>query len=255
MSRKRLAARFVLAMSVVVASAVPVTAMTLEEVLAKNHEARGGLDRLRAVESARFAGKMVMPGGLEAPFVWEWKRPNKMRIEFTLQGMTGVMASDGSSGWRIMPFMGKTEPERMTDEEFKEIEPQADFTGMLVDPEQKGYEIEYVGETDVEGTPAHKLKVTRKATGDVSYIYLDAEYFVEIRRETRRKVRDQVVEGETTIGDYKEVDGLMIPHSIASKVKGAPDGRTIVIEKAELGVEIPDERFRMPEASPGAAAE
>ena len=242
----------VLAMAAFVA---PTSAMTLEEVLAKNHEARGGLEKLRAIESVRMTGKMVMPGGLEAPLVWEWKKPNKMRIEFTFQGMTGVMASNGKFGWRVMPFMGKTEPERMTDEEYGEIQPRADFTGMLVDPEQKGYTIEYLGTADVEGTPAHKLKVTYEKTGSVTYVYLDAEYFVEIRQESKRKVGEQIVETEATIGDYMEVDGLMLPHSISTRVKGAPSGQTIVIEKFELNVEIPDDRFVMPEAEPAGAEE
>lgn len=246
--------RAALAAAVVLACTGLAGAMTLEEVLARHYEARGGLEKLRAVESARMTGRMIMPGGMEAPFVWEWKKPGKVRIEFTVQGMTGIMAADGEKGWRVMPFMGKTEPEAMTPEEARQLEPQANFSGMLVDYADKGYELEYAGEVEVEGTPAHKIKVTDKDTGDVTWVYLDAEHFVEIRHEAKRMVNGQPIEAEVTIGDYKEVDGLMLAHSIASKVKGAPAGQTIVIDKVELDVEIPDERFEMPEKPAAAGA-
>ncbi len=55
------------------------------------------------------------------------------------------------------------------------------------------------------------------------------------------------MECETSFGDYKEVGGLMLPHVIASGVKGGPQRQTITIEKIELNPEIDDSRFAMPE--------
>jgi len=61
------------------------------------------------------------------------------------------------------------------------------------------------------------------------------------------------VEFETILSDYKEVDGMMFPHSIESRPKGSPEGQVITIELIELGVDVSDEMFAMPEVAPAAA--
>ncbi len=181
----------------------------------------------------------------------EFTRPNRMRMEFTVQGMTGIQAYDGKTGWAVMPFMGKTEPEKMSAEDLKQIEDQADIDGPLVDYKEKGHQVEYLGKDDVEGTPAHKLKVTKK-NGDVVTIYLDADAFLEIKAEGKSVRRGQEIEGETFFGDYKEVGGVIIVHSIEIKPKGMPQGQQIVIEKIEINPEIAADRFAMPPAKEAA---
>jgi outer membrane lipoprotein-sorting protein len=225
--------------------AVAAGAQTLDEVLAKYYEARGGLDKIAAVDTAKITGTMTMGPGVEAPFTWYWKRPNKLRVEFTVQGQTGVQAYDGTTAWMYLPFMGKTEPEKMPDEQIKNMEDQADFEGALVNWKEKGNEVELVGEESIEGTDAYKLKITRKS-GDVDYDYLDAEYYLEIKSEGTRTMRGQPIEFESSIGDYKEVDGLMIPFSVTSKAKGAPAGQTVTFKTVELNVPVDDSIFAMP---------
>lgn len=225
--------------------AAAVQAQTLDEVLAKNYEARGGLERLTTVSTARITGSMTMGGGMEAPFVWQWKRPNKLRLEFTVQGMTGVQAYDGQVGWMVMPFLGSSDPEKMPEDQLADIKEQADFEGDLVNWKAKGHQVELVGKQPVEGTDAFKLKVI-KNNGAEALVYLDAEYYLEIKGEGKRTLRGQELEFESSVGDYKEVGGLLIPHSMSSKVKGMPGGQTITFTKVELDVPIDDSLFAMP---------
>lgn len=222
-------------------------AQTADEIIAKNIEAKGGLEKMKAVQSIRMSGKMMMGGGMEAPVIMELARPNKLRMEFTFQGMTGIQAYDGTTGWSVMPFMGKKDPEPMSADDLKQVEDQADIDGMLVDYQKKGHQVEYLGKGEVEGTPVHKLKVTKK-NGDVVTLFLDADSYLEIKAEGKTKVRGQEMEGETSFGDYKEVGGLIYAHSIQSKPKGAPAGAgmTITIEKVEVNPELGAERFAMP---------
>jgi outer membrane lipoprotein-sorting protein len=224
-----------------------VQAQTADEIINKNLEARGGKDKIKTVQAARMTGKMVMGQGMEAPFVMEVARPNKMRMEFTIQGMTGVQAFDGKSGWSVMPFMGKKEPEAMSAEESKQYSDQADIDGVLVDYKEKGHQVEYAGKEDVEGTPAHKLKVTKK-NGDVVNVYIDTESYMEIKEAGKTKMRGQEIEGESTFGDFKTVDGLVFPFSIEQKAKGAPTGMTMTISKIEVNPKLEDSRFAMPAA-------
>jgi outer membrane lipoprotein-sorting protein len=222
-------------------------AETLDEVLAKNYEAKGGLDKLKAVNSVKVTGKMEMGGGMEAPFTYYWQRPNKMRNEFTIQGKTGVQAFDGETGWMFMPFMGKTEAEKMPDELSKNMEDEADFEGSLVDWQEKGHQVELIGKESIVGTEADKHKVVRKS-GSESIIYLDAEYYLEIKEESKREINGQEIEMETSTGDYKEVGGLMLPHSVTTQAKGAPGGQAITFETIELNIDLDPSIFTMPEA-------
>ena len=227
--------------------AVPATAQTLDEVLAKNLKAKGGVEKIKAVKTIRMTGTMTVGPGMEAPFVMEQKRPNMMRMEFTLQGMTGVQAFDGKAGWQLMPFAGRKDAEPLPEDALKQIEEQADFDGPLVDYKAKGHTIELVGKETVDGSDAYKLKLMLK-NGDVRYIFLDADQFLEVRTEGRTKIRGTDVEGESTIGDYKEVGGLMIPHAMESGQKGSPQKMKMTIQKVELDVPIDDARFKMPTA-------
>ncbi|HEY4596871.1 MAG TPA: outer membrane lipoprotein-sorting protein [Thermoanaerobaculia bacterium] len=230
-----------------------VQAQTADEIINKHLQARGGKDKIKAVQSERMTGKLVMGQGMEAPVVMELTRPNKMRMEFTIQGMTGIQAYDGKAGWSVMPFMGKTEPEAMSADDIKQAEDQADMDGMLVDYKEKGHQVEYVGKEDVEGTPAHKLKVTKK-NGDVVNVYIDADSYMEIKQAGKVKVRGQEIEGQSTFGDFKTVDGLIFPFSIEQKAQGAPGGMTISISKIEVNPTLEASRFAMPAVKPAAAA-
>jgi outer membrane lipoprotein-sorting protein len=225
--------------------AVPASAQTLDEVLAKNYKARGGLDKLKAVQTVRMTGTMTVGPGMEAPLVLEQKRPNMFRMEFTLQGMTGVQAYDGKTGWQLMPFQGRKDPEPLPEDAMKQVEEQADFDGPLVDYKAKGNAVELVGKEKVEGSDAYKLKVTLK-TGDLRYIYLDADSYLEVRVEEKSTVRGTDVESETTIGDYKEVGGLMFPFAVESGQKGSPQKMKMTVDKIELNVPIDDAPFKMP---------
>jgi len=232
--------------------AVPAFAQTADEVIAKNMEARGGLDKIKAIKASRTTGKMVMGQGFEAPFVMMEKRPRQTRMEFSFQGMTGVQAYDGKNGWAIMPFMGKKEPEAVPADQNKMMDEQADMDGPLVDYKTKGHKVELLGKEQVEGADTYKLKLTLKG-GETRTIYIDAESYLEIKMQGKRMVRGQEVEGETTYGDYKEVGGLMIPHSIESSVKDMPQKQKLVFEKVELNVDLPDSLFAMPAGTKPAA--
>ena len=129
----------VLLLSIVFLLVTPAMAQDLDEIVAKHVEARGGADKISAIESAKLTGTMSLGGGqMEAPFVMKWKRPNKLRFEITLQGMTGIQAWDGESGWAMMPFQGDTSPQPIPEDDAKDIAEQADFfEGPFINSDEK----------------------------------------------------------------------------------------------------------------------
>ena len=238
--------------AVVAVLASALWAQTADEIIAKNIQARGGSDKLKSVQSLKSTANMAMGPGMEAPGVLIQKRSNLARLEFTIQGLTAVQVYDGKNAWQIMPFMGKKDPELMSADEAKEVEEMADIDGPLVDYKGKGHQVELLGKEKVEGTDAYKLKVNLK-NGDVQTIYIDADSFLEINEETKRTVlgSEQVV--ESSIGDYKEVSGIMFPFAIESGIKGSPQKQRLTITKIELNVPVDDSIFKMPAAAPAPA--
>jgi outer membrane lipoprotein-sorting protein len=231
---------------IAIAFQVSAAAQSVDEIVAKNIQAIGGLEKLKSAQTIRMTGKMALSQGMEAPIVIEFKRPNQMRLEFSLQGLTGVQAYNGKTGWQIMPFGGKKDPEPMGEDDVKEAAEQADFEGPLVDYKAKGNKVELVGKEKVEGTDTYKLKVTLK-NGDVQYIYLDADSYLEIRNESKRTIRGSEREIEGSIGDYKNEGGLILPHSFEQGAKGSQEKQKVTIEKVEINPPIDDSRFKMPE--------
>jgi len=243
-------------LSLVTAIAVLVTpallAQTVDEIIAKNVQARGGMDKIKSVQTVRSTGTMTMGPGMEAPGLMIQKRPDMARIEFTLQGMTAIQAYDGKDAWQIMPFTGKKDPEAMSADDKKDLEENADIDGPLVDYKSKGNKVELLGKEKLEGTDAYKLKVTLK-NGDVITMYLDADSFLEIKEELKRNVRGSEQEVEAVLGDYKEVNGVMFPFAMENGIKGSQQKQKITISKIELNTPVDDSLFKMP-AVPAAPA-
>jgi hypothetical protein len=221
-------------------------ATTADELVAKNIEAKGGADALHALQSLRLTGKMLVnQGQVELRYQQTKKRPGEVRTEITLQGMTAIQAYDGKEGWRISPFQGRKDPEKMSADDSKSLVEDAEMDGPLVDWKAKGSSVEYLGTEDVDGTLAHKLKVVRK-NGDVNFVYLDPDHFLEIRIVTQRIEHGAQVEVETDFGDYEKVGGVFIPFSEEAGSKGSLDKQKVIIEHGDANVPVEDAVFRFP---------
>ncbi len=221
-------------------------AETLDDILAKNYAARGG-DKLRAIKSLRYSGRVTFggDGGFELQWAQVVARGGKMRNEATIQGMTAVTAFDGRDGWNVQPFGGRFDPEKASADEAKSMAHQADFEGSLVGWREKGSRVEYLGTEDVDGTKAWKLRVTRK-DGDIDYVFLDPDSALEIRITTVHKVRGTEEISETDFGSYEQVAGAWFPFAMESGSPGGPRNMRATIEHAEANVPVEDAWFRLP---------
>ena len=240
---------------VLLAAASSAFAYTADELAAKNVAAKGGADKLAALHSLRLSGKVLVNGDtLQLGYVATVARPDSVRIEATLQGLTLFQAYDGTQGWKINTFQGRKDPEKMSADDAKELsEDAADFAGALVDYKAKGYKLDYLGTEDVDGTDAYKLRVTRP-NGDITYVFLDPAYFLEIRTINRRIQHGIPRETVTDYGDYEQVNGVYYAFSQASGPNGSSDRNKVQFDKAEANTPIDGAVFRLPAAQPATAA-
>lgn len=224
--------------------------LTLPQILEKNHQARGGDAAWKALKGVKLEGVFEVAPGMTAPFTLVYSGDNRMRMDFEMQGMKVTQVLDGDKGWHVMPFLGSPDPQESDANQVKQAKRMGDFSGPLFDSEKKGYQLELLGKEDVEGTPAYKIKVTEG--GESSTLFIDANTFLEFQ-ELRTMTTDQGAEMVMVVsmGDYKTVGGLVIPHSIATKIQGTPQGQTVTIKTAELNpAGIGADYFKMPPPAP-----
>jgi hypothetical protein len=231
-------------------AAITLHAQTADDLVRRNLAAHGGVDKIKSVKSFRMTGKMQV-GSFTAQIGREGLAPNMLRQTFTVQGMTEIDAYDGATGWKISPFEGRKDPELMGEDDLRELMEDADFYGPLVDYQQKGNKVDYLGHDTVDGDDALKLKVTLK-NGDLAYYYLDPETFLEIRTEFVRYIRGSVQEDFRESGSYKQIDGVYFPFAYESGSKQNPGNTTkLTIDKIEVNIPLEKSHFQMPDSKGG----
>jgi hypothetical protein len=195
-------------------------------------------------------GRAQVGPGIEAPFTLEFKRPMQMRLDVVVQGITAtIQAYDGKAGWQLVPFGGNKNAEPLSADDLKDAQETADYDGPLVDYKTKGNQVELIGKEDVEGTNCYKLKIVLK-NGDVIYDYIDTDSNLDVKQESKRMINGTEHEIETSLGDYKQVEGVYFPFAVDSGEKGSQQRQKITVEKVELNVPVEDARFVMPAPAP-----
>lgn len=221
-------------------------AQTVDEIIAKNIQARGGLEKLKAVKSLRTTVKFS-DGSFRAEFLQENKRPGKVREEFIVQGMAQIQAYDGKTGWQISPFSGRKDPDLLSQDDMKSLIVDGDIDGPLVDYKEKGHKAELVGHDSMEGTDCFKIKLSMK-NGDVRYYYLDTDSYLELKIEVQTTIRGALQESELYYGGYEQVNGIYYPFAVEQAQKGSSSRQQLSVEKIEQNVGLDDALFAMPTA-------
>jgi outer membrane lipoprotein-sorting protein len=212
---------------------------TVDELIARNLESKGGLARMRAVQTSKQTSRMNMQG-MESPLVVYAKRPNMVRQEISTGGRTMIMAFDGVTPWVVNPLVGSTTPIQLTGPQADSLRQDADFDGPFVDYRDKGLTIELVGTETLGTAKVHHLKLTSRK-GVIQHYYLDATTALEVKLVTETDTA--TVEQE--FSDFREVEGIKFPFVIRTSINGMKQGE-IRVEKVEFNVKLDDALFRMP---------
>ena len=117
-------------------------AQTADEVIAKAIAARGGMDKIKAIQTVRLTAKIAFGSQGEGILTVEMKRPAKIREELTAGGRTVIRTSDGKAGWELNQFTGKNAPEPLAAAELNTMDQKADFDRPFVDYKAKGHKVE-----------------------------------------------------------------------------------------------------------------
>ena len=221
-------------------------AQTLDEIIKRAIDARGGIEKIKAVQSERITGRLSFSQGIEGTLILELLRPHKLYSEISVEGQKVLRVYDGkSTGWMVNPFMGNKDAVEMSAEELKGMPDESDGDGPLVDYKAKGSKVELVGKEDAEGKPFYRLKITGKS-GEVRSYLIDGATFLTTKWEGIRKVGDQDLLWECRLSDYREVEGLKFPFKIDQGSPGTEYRQTLTVEKIEINPKLDEVHFAKP---------
>ena len=275
-----------------VAADSKVTAPNLSaaQIVEKHVAARGGLQAWRAVQTLSVAGKMdagygdsaarsrrIAEGGLGAsakrahantvvgapddkgdqqvqlPFKLEMKRPHKSRLEIEFAGKTAVQVYDGKEGWKLRPYLNRSDAEPFTAAEAKTQSEKTEIEGPLVDYAAKGTKVELAGIEAVAGHPAYKLKLTMKG-GDTQQIWIDSQSFLDVKVEgVPRRMDGKMHKVWVLQREFRAVQGLQIPFVCETVVEGFPQTHALTLQSAVVNGALDDARFSKPKMVAAAA--
>ena len=214
-------------------------AQTVDEVVARNIDAKGGAEKLKSVQSMKLTGRLSARG-TEAPFTIWSKRPNLARQETEVQGTPMIRGFDGRSAWMVVGGAAQ----EVGGPEAKVTRDQAEFDTPLLDYKTKGNSVELVGTESLDGGKVYHLKVTTK-NGLVQHYYLDADTGLEKKTSVTIDQGGQSVTVVSELSDYRDVEGLKVPFKVKQSINGTPLSE-LTIDKLEVNVPIEDSIFRMP---------
>jgi hypothetical protein len=256
-------------------------ALTAAQVVDRNVSARGGLAAWRSMQTLALNGRIEAGAGdlvargeriarsgrpgskvrraevaaaeagapgkqVQLPFALEIKRPYMSRLEIEFAGKTALQVYDGTSGWKVRPFLNRNEVEAFTADEAAAQASQPGFEGPLIDYAAKGTTVELAGVEPVEGRNAYNLKVTTKS-GQVQHVWIDAQTFLDVKVEgAPRRMDGRMRTVWVYQRDFRSVQGLVIPFVLETAVDGYRETHKMIIDKAALNPKLDDARFTKP---------
>jgi outer membrane lipoprotein-sorting protein len=257
--------------------------LTAAQIVGRNIGARGGLPAWHAVQALSWSGKMDAGSAdsaarskrfvqdnaaknskqaaaslaapkdesgneVQLPFTFAMERPRKSRLELVFAGKTAIQVYDGTSGWKVRPFLNRNDVEPFSAQETKSEAAKSDLDGPLIDYAAKGTRVELAGIESVEGHDAYKLKLTSKS-GDVRHIWIDAQSFLDVKVEgSQRRMDGRMRSVWVYQRDFRTVQGIKIPFVLETSVDGYRDTQKIVIEKVTVNPKLDESLFGRPKA-------
>ena len=227
---------------------------SLEQIISRHVDARGGSDRWSDVKSIELEGIYAAFSDHE-PFTLLRGPGNLYRLDFTILGADAVRARDAEGPWWLHPLL-QPQAARITEEPYKsQVERESLFGPLLLDYASKGVTVELVGAGDIEGIPVLELAISLPGGQKESW-FLDAESYLEVAVDSQ--VNDYTQSPEPMrqrafFDDFREVDGLVIPFRLDYEFGHRLE--SMAVEKAVVDGEVDRSRFEAPPPAPEPAAE
>ena len=231
------------------APAAAVPHLTAKQIVANNVKARGGLDAWRKIDTMVSVGQLETGNPLmpRVPFVMQQARPNKTRLEVHVREKTSVRVFNGVEGWKLRQSHNESpEVVAYTAEEVAAAHDGLGIDGPLIDYQAKGIAIDFDGIDEVAGKEAYRLSV-KLPSGATRRWWIDSTTFLDAKYERESHASTgQAATVTVSFANYKNVEGLQIPHSMVTGQEGGKGTETMMIEQVFLNRPMGDKVFSEP---------
>ncbi len=263
----------------------PVAKMTAAQIVERHIAARGGASVWRSVQAMQLTGRMEAGTGdsvaraqklinasakgsgkatnaevaaanldlqadkqVQLPFTLDLQRPKRMRLEIAFNGKTAVQVFDGKQGWKVRPFLNRTDVEPFTTDEASTEASRGDLDGPLIDYAVRGTKVVLEGSDLVDEQPAYRLKLTPR-NGAARHVWIDAKSFLDVKVEGFARRMDGKMHAVYVYQrDFRAVQGVKIPFVQETAVEGYEQTHALTIEKAVINPTFDGDVFSKPHA-------
>jgi outer membrane lipoprotein-sorting protein len=213
-----------------------------DTILDKNMEATGGKEAHQKVKNRVTKATIeISAAGLKGEITIYAAAPNKLYVVTELTGVGKIEeGSDGKVAWSVNPMTGP----RIKDGTEKETAlRRADFEGES-NWRKHTKKAESKGEDTVDGKACYVIEITTDE-GQTKTHYYDKSSYLLIKSSGTEKTPNGDIQIESIFSDFKKVDGITMPFKTKQSALGTEF--TVTIDKVEHNVQIPDNRFDLPD--------
>lgn len=213
-----------------------------KEVIERYIEVTGGRDAYKNVKTRVSHSTLEAPAmGLKGKLIIYQSVPDKGYIETDIAGVGRIeQGTDGTVVWERSAFAGL----RLLEGQERESLMRSFNIQTELEPDKYYTDIQTVAVEEVDGKPAYKLELTLPSGAKETRFY-DKESGLLLKSRATTQSQMGEVEVVSRPADYKEMAGITIPTKITQEMMGQTI--TLSVDKVEHNVDIPAEKFALPE--------
>lgn len=213
--------------------------LSLDELIARHIEARGGKAAWQKVENVRISGDFESFSKVN-PFTRINVNDRRFHMEYHLGDHPVTKAHDGEVAWWINP-MRDPGVKKIKEPDLAVVERQRDFPNPLFHADK--YELTLVGASEIDGLDTLQIDLKRDDGSSESW-HLDPSSYLEVARVSPGSDFGRPMPQRTFYDDFRTVEGVVIPHY--QETQWYTRNRVQHVKTAELNVELDPAIFHMP---------
>jgi zinc protease len=216
---------------------------TVDQILDRYLQAEGGRAAFQKLNSRVMTGTVRVPSmSLVGTVEFRAKAPNRSLGVVTINDASFRQGFDGTAGWTDDPQNGLRV---QAGAELEEARRESDFYHTL-DLHKLYLGFTLAGKEKVGDHDAYVIEAALPEGGPPEKMYFDTQSGLLLRDSSRHHGPDGVSELQQDYEDYRQVDGIELPHTIRQTNEGA----LVIITVAEYhhNVQLDDAQFAKPAA-------
>jgi hypothetical protein len=192
--------------------------LSAEQIVDNYTKAMGGLEAFKAIKTAKMTGVLTVQG-MDLPLSMVVINGKAVRTDVDAMGQSITSAYLDGKGWKLNPLQGINVPTDVEGAELAELKLQSSLASGLMDHENLGNTLTFLGDETIEGIKTYKIQMTTPDQRKSTY-FISTSDFMLIKSLASREVMGQTVEVETIFSDVKQFGDTKFVMTRTQSVEG-----------------------------------